>query len=133
MLMRMRVGLVPPARRRPLGPRARVASPRWLVERLAHGAAQRRAGANGVSRLAYVAFGGYTNRVAKTRPSDDLFTIFPDLPGVTPRSPEGQIDKVHRQVEETRRRARENILRQQAASARVRAAIAGRVSPRRRR
>ena len=63
-------------------------------------------------------------RVAKRPRRDDLFTIFPDLPGVRPRSAAEQVDRVHRQVQATRERAGENILRQQAASERVRASIA---------
>jgi hypothetical protein len=61
-----------------------------------------------------------------TRHVDDLFAIFPDLPGIPYRTAAEQIEKVHRQVADTRARARENILRQKAASARVRAAVAGR-------
>jgi hypothetical protein len=57
---------------------------------------------------------------------DDLFQIFPDLPGLRKRTPAEQVERVHRQVQETRERANENILRQQAATERVRAAIAGR-------
>ena len=57
---------------------------------------------------------------------DDLFKIFPDLPGLRKRSAAEQVERVHRQVQDTRERAGENILRQQAASERVRAAIAGR-------
>jgi hypothetical protein len=36
------------------------------------------------------------------------------------------MERVHRQVDETRKRAGQNILRQRTASARVRAAISGR-------
>ena len=57
---------------------------------------------------------------------DDLFTIFPDLPGLRKRSAVEQVERVHRQAQDTRERASENILRQQVASERVRAAIAGR-------
>jgi hypothetical protein len=57
---------------------------------------------------------------------DDLFAIFPDLPGVRSRTAAEQIEKLHRHVQETRARAEENILRQRAASARVRAAITSR-------
>ena len=64
-------------------------------------------------------------RMAKPR-RDDLFAIFPDLPGLRKRSPAEQVERVHRQVQDTRERAGQNILRQQAASERVRAAIAGR-------
>ena len=57
---------------------------------------------------------------------DDLFQIFPELPDLRHRTAAEQMEKVQRQVQETRDRAGENILRQQAASERVRAAIAGR-------
>jgi hypothetical protein len=65
-------------------------------------------------------------RMAKAPRRDDLFEIFPDLPGLRTRTPAEQIEQVHRHVEDTRIRATQNILRQQAASERVRAAIAGR-------
>jgi hypothetical protein len=64
--------------------------------------------------------------MAKPPRADDLFEIFPDLPGLRKRSPAEQMERVHRQVEETRERAGQNILRQRAASARVRTAISGR-------
>jgi hypothetical protein len=64
-------------------------------------------------------------RMARPRP-DDLFEIFPDLPGLRKRTASEQVERVHRQVQDTRERAEQNILRQQAASERVRAAIAGR-------
>jgi hypothetical protein len=64
--------------------------------------------------------------MAKRRSSNDLFKIFPDLPGVRHRTAQEQIDTVHRQVAATRKRAGENILRQKAATERVRAAIARR-------
>jgi hypothetical protein len=64
--------------------------------------------------------------VKARRHSNDLFEIFPDLPGVRLRTATEQVEKVHRQVEETRMRAGVNIARQRAASARVRAALAGR-------
>jgi hypothetical protein len=64
--------------------------------------------------------------MAKRRSSNDLFKIFPDLPGVRHRTAQEQIDTVHRQVAATRQRAGENILRQKAATERVRAAIARR-------
>jgi hypothetical protein len=64
-------------------------------------------------------------RMAKPR-RDDLFRIFPDLPGLLPRSAEAQIERVQRQARETRERAGQNIARQQAATERVRSAIAGR-------
>jgi hypothetical protein len=65
-------------------------------------------------------------RMPKQPRRDDLFQIFPDLPGLRHRTAAEQMEKVHRQVQETRERAGQNILRQQAASERVRAAIAGR-------
>ena len=55
--------------------------------------------------------------------SNDLFEVFPDLPGHRHRSAEEQIRKVHQQVEEFRERARLNIDRQRAAAARVRASV----------
>ena len=64
--------------------------------------------------------------MAKAPRRDDLFEIFPDLPGLRKRTAAEPVERVHRQVQDTRERAGENILRQQAASARVRAAIAGR-------
>jgi hypothetical protein len=57
---------------------------------------------------------------------DDLFELFPDLPGLRKRSAAEQVERVHRQVQETRERAGQNILRQKAASERVRAALVGR-------
>jgi hypothetical protein len=57
---------------------------------------------------------------------DDLFRIFPDLPGMRKRTAAEQVERVHQKVQETRERATGNILRQQAAAERVRAAIAGR-------
>ena len=64
--------------------------------------------------------------MAKPPRRDDLFRIFPDLPGLQKRSPADGVARVHRQVQQTRDRASENILRQKAASQRVRAAVAGR-------
>lgn len=64
-------------------------------------------------------------RMARPR-RDDLFEMFPDLPGLRKRTASEQVERVHRQVQDTRERAGQNILRQQAASERVRAAIAGR-------
>jgi hypothetical protein len=64
---------------------------------------------------------------------NDLFAIFPDLPRMRHRSPDGQVAKVRRQVDETRERARRNIARQQQAAARVRAAISVMSARRRRR
>ena len=64
--------------------------------------------------------------MAKPPRRDDLFRIFPDLPGLEKRSPAAQVARMQRQVQDTRDRAGENILRQKTASERVRAAIAGR-------
>jgi hypothetical protein len=64
--------------------------------------------------------------MAKPPRGDDLFRIFPDLPGLQKRSPAAGVARVHRHVQETRDRAGENILRQKAATERVRAAITGR-------
>jgi hypothetical protein len=64
--------------------------------------------------------------MAKRRSTNDLFKIFPDLPGVRRRTPQEQIEIIHRQVEATRQRAGANILRQKAATERVRATIAAR-------
>lgn len=65
-------------------------------------------------------------RMAQGASRDDLFEIFPDLPGLRKRTAAEQVERQHRQVQDTRVRASQNILRQQAASERVRAAIAGR-------
>jgi hypothetical protein len=65
-------------------------------------------------------------QMAKPPRRDDLFQIFPDLPGMRKRTPSEQVERVHRQVQDTRERASENILRQHAATERVRAAISGR-------
>jgi hypothetical protein len=64
-------------------------------------------------------------RMAKPR-HDDLFAIFPELPGLRTRTPAEQMERVQRQKQDTRERASSSILRQQAASERVRAAVAGR-------
>ena len=55
--------------------------------------------------------------------TNDLFEIFPDLPGVRLRTAEELIAQVQRQVQATRARASVNILRQRVATERVRAAI----------
>jgi hypothetical protein len=65
-------------------------------------------------------------RMARPPRRDDLFQIFPDLPGLRKRTAAEQIERVHRHVQDTRERAGQNILRQKAASERVRAAVAGR-------
>jgi hypothetical protein len=58
--------------------------------------------------------------------SNDLFEIFPDLPGHRLRTAEEQVRRVHQQVEEFRERAKINIDRQKASAARVRAQVASR-------
>jgi hypothetical protein len=58
--------------------------------------------------------------------SNDLFEIFPDLPGHRLRTAEEQVRRVHQQVEEFRERTRINIDRQRAAAARVRNSVARR-------
>jgi hypothetical protein len=71
--------------------------------------------------------GGTTLVEMPPRPhSNDLFEIFPDLPGYRLRTAEEQVRKVHQRIEEFRERARINIDRQRAAAARVRANVAGR-------
>jgi hypothetical protein len=64
--------------------------------------------------------------MAKVPRRDDLFEIFPDLPGVRPRSTAEQVERLHRKAHETRTRARQNIKRQQVAVDQVRTAIAAR-------
>ena len=64
--------------------------------------------------------------MAKSPRRDDLFAMFPDLPGLRKRTAAEQMERVQRQVQDTRQRASANILRQRAASERVRAAVAGR-------
>jgi hypothetical protein len=64
--------------------------------------------------------------MAKTPRRDDLFRIFPDLPGLQKRSAAAQVARVQREAQDTRERAGEHILRQKAATERVRTAIAGR-------
>jgi hypothetical protein len=56
----------------------------------------------------------------------DLFALFPDLPRMRHRTREDVMAMVRRQVNATRERARRNIERQRAATARVRAAISAR-------
>jgi hypothetical protein len=65
-------------------------------------------------------------RMAKAPRRDDLFQIFPDLPGVRPRSTAEQVERLRRKAQDTRERARENINRQRAAADQVRAAISAR-------
>jgi hypothetical protein len=65
-------------------------------------------------------------RMAKPPRRDDLFEIFPDLPGLQKRTKAEQVARVHRQVQDMRERAQENIQRQQAAVDRVRATNTGR-------
>jgi len=71
-----------------------------------------------------------SSALPKRRSTNDLFEIFPDLPSMRPRSTEEQLAYVHnevrRQVEATRLRAGQNILRQKAATERVRIAISRR-------
>lgn len=57
---------------------------------------------------------------------NDLFKIFPDLPGHRLRPADEQIRRVHQQAEEFRERARLNIDKQKAAAARMRARFEGR-------
>jgi hypothetical protein len=52
--------------------------------------------------------------------TDDLFELFPDLPWTRRTTTDAQFARVHRQVDETRARAGENLRRQKAASERVR-------------
>ena len=65
-------------------------------------------------------------RMAKPPRRDDLFQIFPDLPGLRKRTAAEQLERGQRRVQDTRARAGEAILRQKSASERVRAAVAGR-------
>jgi hypothetical protein len=65
-------------------------------------------------------------QMAKAPRRDDLFQIFPDLPGVRPRTAAEQLERMHRKVQETRERANQNILRQRAASEHVRASLPAR-------
>jgi hypothetical protein len=65
-------------------------------------------------------------RMPKPPLRDDLFQIFPDLPVLRKRTAAEQVDRMRRQLQETRERAGQNIRRQQAASERVRATITGR-------
>jgi hypothetical protein len=65
-------------------------------------------------------------RMARPPRRDDLFRIFPDLPGMRPRNAAERLDRIHRNVQDTRERAGQNILRQRAATERVREAIAAR-------
>ncbi len=65
-------------------------------------------------------------QMAKAPRRDDLFGMFPDLPGLRKRTPTERLAHIHRRVEDTRERAGQNILRQKAATERVRAAVAAR-------
>ena len=65
-------------------------------------------------------------RMAKAPRRDDLFEIFPDLPGLRPRSTAEQVERLRRKAEGTRERARQNINRQRAAADQVRTAISAR-------
>jgi hypothetical protein len=64
--------------------------------------------------------------MALPRHSNDLFELFPDLPGHRPRAAEEQVRRVRQQVDEFRERAKLNIDRQRAAAARMRARVANR-------
>jgi hypothetical protein len=57
---------------------------------------------------------------------DDLFEMFPDLPRLRARSRTEQVARMRRLLTDTRDRAATNIERQQAAAARVRAAVMAR-------
>jgi hypothetical protein len=59
---------------------------------------------------------------------NDLFALFPDLPWYPRRTAAGQMEQVRRQVNATQARVDENIVRQRAAAARVRAALSRRKS-----
>jgi hypothetical protein len=50
----------------------------------------------------------------------DLFDIFPDLPCARSRPLASRLEAIRRQVEETRRRGRANVVRQKAAARAVR-------------
>jgi hypothetical protein len=58
--------------------------------------------------------------------TSDLFEIFPDLPWARFTTREDKKAQIQRQVQDVRERAAANILRQRAASERVRAALAQR-------
>jgi len=62
----------------------------------------------------------------RTPRRDDLFRLFPDLPGVSSRPAAEQVERLHRKVQDTRERAAQNILRQRAAAERVRTALSAR-------
>jgi hypothetical protein len=64
--------------------------------------------------------------MAKLRHGDDLFRLFPDLPGMRPRSTAEQVERLHRKVGHARERAGQNIRRQRAAVERIRTSIAPR-------
>jgi hypothetical protein len=64
--------------------------------------------------------------MAPRRHNNDLFELFPELPGQRPRSAEDQVRRIRQQVEEFRERARINIARQQASAAQMRARVASR-------
>jgi hypothetical protein len=58
------------------------------------------------------------------RRGDDLFALFPDLPRLRPRSRAEQVDRIRRQLVDTRVRAAVNIERQRRATAQVRLRVA---------
>ena len=62
----------------------------------------------------------------RMRSTNDLFEIFPDLPGVRFRRAVGRLARVQAQIEQARERASANVLRKRAITERVRAAILGR-------
>jgi hypothetical protein len=61
--------------------------------------------------------------MARTPARDDLFVLFPDLPWHPRRTASGQMERVQRQVHATQARVDDNIVRQRAATERVRAEI----------
>jgi hypothetical protein len=65
-------------------------------------------------------------RRRRPAPRDDLFSIFPSLPFVPPRSREAQVARMRQLLSATRDRARASIARQREATARVRARVAAR-------
>jgi hypothetical protein len=65
-------------------------------------------------------------KMAKAPGRDDLFQIFPDLPGLRPRSTAEQVERLRQKAQDTRERARENINRQRVAADQIRTAISAR-------
>jgi hypothetical protein len=64
--------------------------------------------------------------MTRRRSTNDLFEIFPDLPGMCHPYAHDRKENVRRQVEQARARASENALRQRAATERARAVISRR-------